>query len=76
MAGVPDQMVVQKIVGAMKSECQFNDTEVGSEMCCPETKQVTKRFTNLVSDLLQLSQRHVVKLKRRLDGWQQFGHFY
>ena len=74
MAGIPDQTIVQKVVRAVQSQRQFDDAQVRGEVGGPQAEQVAKRFTNLVGNLIQLLQRHVVKLKRRLNGGQQFGH--
>ena len=70
MAGVPDQPVVVEIERLMQREAQLDDAQVRREVGAAATHEVAEHLAHLGGQPLELRQRQLAQVVRRVDRRQ------
>ena len=78
MAGVPNKPVVPEIECLMEGQAKLNNTQVRRKMGAAAADEVTQHLAHFAGQSLELREREVTKIFRRMDRGQDggFRHVY
>ena len=65
---IPDQPIFGKVVNQMKSQTQFDDSQITGKMSRPFLHQIAQCFPDFVGQLNQLRVRQAAKIPGRLNS--------